>query len=125
MRLLLPSGIRKKSHCLSDQASLLCGSCARQRAVLPGIAGSSLNTVCASPHLQCLLNVVTDSTTGLLGFAILARDSEGRGQLFRTAGRIFGGFSDTAKAFIIIASTDILLGCATLHPGLLRPTLPW
>ena len=55
--------------------------------------------------------MVADSTTGLLGFAILMRDSEGRGQLFRTAGRIFGGLSDTAKAFIIIASTDILLGC--------------
>jgi len=65
---------------------------------------------------QCLLNVVADSTTGLLGFAILARDTEGRGQLFRTSGRIFGGFSDTAKAFIIIASTDILLGCAAQYP---------
>jgi len=64
------------------------------------------------PCRQCLLNVVADSTTGLLGFAMLVRDTEGRGQLFRTAGRIFGGFSDTAKAFIIIASTDILLGCA-------------
>lgn len=60
---------------------------------------------------QCLLNVVADSTTGVLGFVILAKDAEGRGQLFRTIGRVFGGFSDTAKAFIIIASTDILLGC--------------
>ena len=30
--------------------------------------------------------------------------------LFRTMGRIFSGLSDTAKAFIIIAVTDILLG---------------
>ena len=62
---------------------------------------------------QCLLNVVADSTSGVLGFVILAKDSEGRGQLFRTIGRIFGGFSDTAKAFVIIASTDILLGYGT------------
>ncbi|BDA48808.1 Proton extrusion protein PcxA [Coccomyxa sp. Obi] len=57
-----------------------------------------------------LLNLLSDSTTAVTGFALLLRNSEGRGALFRTIGRIFSGFSDTAKAFLIIASTDILLG---------------
>ena len=84
---------------------------AHQLDCVTGLWGTTPSGVCV-PCRQCLLNVVADSTTGLLGFAMLVRDTEGRGQLFRTAGRIFGGFSDTAKAFIIIASTDILLGCA-------------
>ncbi|KAK9917370.1 hypothetical protein WJX75_003623 [Coccomyxa subellipsoidea] len=57
-----------------------------------------------------LLNLLSDSATALTGFALLLRGSEGRGALFRTIGRLFSGFSDTAKAFLIIASTDILLG---------------
>ena len=57
-----------------------------------------------------VLNAVSDSITGLTGFGILIKDTEGRGILFRTLGRIFSGLSDTAKAFMIIASTDILLG---------------
>ena len=60
--------------------------------------------------VQALLNVLSDSTTGLLGFAIIAQNTEGRAILFRTISRVFAGLSDTAKAFIIIASTDILLG---------------
>ena len=59
---------------------------------------------------QALLNAIADSTTGLLGFVIIAQNTEGRAVLFRTISRVFGGLSDTAKAFIIIASTDILLG---------------
>ena len=59
---------------------------------------------------QALLNVISDSTSGLLGFAMIAQISEGRDLLFRTISRVFSGLSDTAKAFIIIASTDILLG---------------
>ena len=57
-----------------------------------------------------VLNAVSDSITAFTGFGILLKDTEGRGILFRTLGRIFGGLSDTAKAFMIIASTDILLG---------------
>ena len=57
-----------------------------------------------------VLNAVSDSITGLTGFGIMLKDSEGRSILFRTLGRIFGGLSDTAKAFMIIATTDILLG---------------
>lgn len=60
--------------------------------------------------IQALVNVISDSTTGILGFAMIAQISEGRALLFRTISRVFSGLSDTAKAFIIIASTDILLG---------------
>lgn len=59
-------------------------------------------------HNVC--TAVSDSITGLTGFGILLKDTEGRGILFRTLGRIFSGLSDTAKAFLIIATTDILLG---------------
>ncbi|CAK0741175.1 hypothetical protein CVIRNUC_001305 [Coccomyxa viridis] len=57
-----------------------------------------------------LLNLLSDSTIALTGFVLLLRNSEGRGALFGTIGRVFSGFSDTAKAFLIIATTDILLG---------------
>ena len=57
-----------------------------------------------------VLNAVSDSITAFTGFGILLKDTEGRGILFRTLSRIFSGLSDTAKAFMIIASTDILLG---------------
>ncbi len=43
-------------------------------------------------------------------FFMLVQNTEQRRLLFRTMGRIFSGMSDTAKAFIIIAVTDILLG---------------
>ena len=52
-------------------------------------------------------------------FGILLRNGDGRGALFRTIGRIFGGFSDTAKAFLIIASALLL---PLLAPS--SPTLP-
>lgn len=51
-----------------------------------------------------LLNLLSDGTIALTGFILLLRNSDGRGALFRTIGRIFSGFSDTAKAFLIIAS---------------------
>ena len=51
-----------------------------------------------------LLNLLSDSTIALTGFVLLLRNSEGRGALFGTIGRVFSGFSDTAKAFLIIAS---------------------
>ena len=57
-----------------------------------------------------VLNVISDGITATTGFIILVKDKEGRGILFRTFGRVFSGLSDTAKAFMIIASTDILLG---------------
>lgn len=57
-----------------------------------------------------LLNLVSDGITASSGFVLLLRDTEGRNILFRTIGRIFSGLSDTAKAFLIIAATDILLG---------------
>lgn len=51
-----------------------------------------------------LLNLLSDGTIALTGFILLLRNSNGRGALFRTIGRVFSGFSDTAKAFLIIAS---------------------
>lgn len=51
-----------------------------------------------------LLNLLSDGTTAFTLFLLLLRNTEGRGALFRTIGRIFSGFSDTAKAFLIIAS---------------------
>ena len=50
-----------------------------------------------------LLNLLSDSTIALTGFILLLRNSVGRGALFGTIGRVFSGFSDTAKAFLIIA----------------------
>ncbi len=50
-------------------------------------------------------------TSALTLFGMLLAGTEGRAALFRTLGRIFGGFSDTAKAFLIIAS-------ARTHPSL-------
>lgn len=59
---------------------------------------------------RAYLNVVSDSVAGMVFFGILVRNTPGREVLFRTISRVFSGLSDTAKAFIIIASTDILLG---------------
>ena len=59
---------------------------------------------------QALLNVLSDGTSGSLIFAILLQKTEGRAHLFRTLARLASGLSDTAKAFLIIAGTDILLG---------------
>ncbi len=59
---------------------------------------------------RAYLNVVSDSVAGMVFFAILVRNTPGREVLFRTISRVFSGLSDTAKAFIIIAATDILLG---------------
>ncbi len=66
-----------------------------------------------------LLNLLSDSTTALTGFALLLRNSDGRGALFRTIGRLLSGFSDTAKAFLIIASTPRLM-TASCHPASLQ-----
>lgn len=59
---------------------------------------------------KSLLNLVSDSVTLSLIVTILAIATENRRNLMQTVGRVFGGLSDTAKAFLIIASTDILLG---------------
>lgn len=56
-----------------------------------------------------LLNLLSDSTSALTLFLLLLRNTGGRRALFRTIGRVFGGFSDTAKAFLIIASEVYLL----------------
>lgn len=50
-----------------------------------------------------LLNLLSDSTSAFTLFTLLLRNTGGRRAMFRTIGRIFGGFSDTAKAFLIIA----------------------
>lgn len=52
-----------------------------------------------------MLNVLSDGTAGTVLFAILARRSSGRANLFRTLSRFASGLSDTAKAFLIIAGT--------------------
>lgn len=59
---------------------------------------------------KSLLNLISDSITVSLILVILATAAENRRNLMQTVGRVFGGLSDTAKAFLIIASTDILLG---------------
>lgn len=59
---------------------------------------------------QSLLNVVSDSISGITFFSLLVRPSNGRRALFSTIGRVFAGLSDIAKAFIIILVADTLLG---------------
>ena len=59
---------------------------------------------------RAYLNVVSDSVAGTVFFIMLVRNSVQRQVLFRTISRVFSGLSDTAKAFIIIAVTDTLLG---------------
>jgi len=59
---------------------------------------------------KALVDLATDSAGGAVAFAALARPSEGRAAFFGAFGRIFSGLSDTAKAFLIIASTDVFLG---------------
>lgn len=59
---------------------------------------------------KSLLNILSDSVTVSLIFILLAISPRSRRNLSQTIGRVFGGLSDTAKAFLIIASTDILLG---------------
>jgi hypothetical protein len=59
---------------------------------------------------NCLLNIVSDSTSAAIFFLLLVQDNSPRAIMFRTIGRVFTGLSDTAKAFIIILVTDTLLG---------------
>lgn len=59
---------------------------------------------------RAMLNVVSDTTSATVFFVMLARQVPQRQILFRTIGRVFTGLSDTAKAFLIILTTDILLG---------------
>lgn len=59
---------------------------------------------------HALENIISDFTAGSVGFFLLLKDRVGREVLFRTMGRLFGGMSDTAKAFIIISFADIFLG---------------
>ncbi|KAL4852856.1 Chloroplast envelope membrane protein [Chlorella vulgaris] len=59
---------------------------------------------------RSMLNAVSDLTSASVFFIILARQVPQRQILFRTFGRVFTGLSDTAKAFLIILITDILLG---------------
>lgn len=59
---------------------------------------------------QSLLNVISDSSSGVALFVILLQKNSQRAILFRTIGRVFTGLSDTAKAFLIILVTDTLLG---------------
>ncbi|GMH32934.1 hypothetical protein BSKO_00768 [Bryopsis sp. KO-2023] len=56
------------------------------------------------------LNVVSDSVSASVFFFMLLFSHEGRRVLFSTMNRVFGGLSDTAKAFMIILLADILLG---------------
>ena len=53
---------------------------------------------------HALLHLLSDAAAGITFFLMLALMREGRASLFSTIGRIFGGLSDTAKAFLIIAS---------------------
>ena len=59
---------------------------------------------------RAVVDLAQDSTAAVVLFLFLALPSEGRAAFFGAFGRIFSGLSDTAKAFLIIASTDIFLG---------------
>ncbi|PSC69171.1 Chloroplast envelope membrane [Micractinium conductrix] len=69
-----------------------------------------LNDEFKEANKKALLNVVSDMTSASVFFIMLARQLPQRQILFRTIGRVFTGLSDTAKAFLIILITDILLG---------------
>lgn len=51
-----------------------------------------------------LLHLLSDGAAFSTFFLMLGFMREARASLFSTIGRIFGGLSDTAKAFLIIAS---------------------
>lgn len=59
---------------------------------------------------RALVDLASDSAAATVGFAALARPTPGRAAFFGAVGRVFSGLSDTAKAFLIIASTDVFLG---------------
>lgn len=59
---------------------------------------------------RAIVDLAQDSAAALAGFFFVALPSQGRAAFFGAFGRIFSGLSDTAKAFLIIASTDIFLG---------------
>eukprot|EP00884_Botryococcus_braunii_P015404 jgi/Botrbrau1/2547/Bobra.0079s0034.1 len=59
---------------------------------------------------QGWLNLFADGTSASVLFGILCVQTEGRRALFSTISRFFSGLSDTAKAFLIIAGTDVFLG---------------
>lgn len=69
-----------------------------------------LNEEFKEANKRAMLNVVSDTTSGIVFFIMLGRQTVQRQILFRTIGRVFTGLSDTAKAFLIILVTDILLG---------------
>lgn len=53
---------------------------------------------------EALLHLLSDGAAAFTFFGLLAFVKNGRKSLFNTMSRIFGGLSDTAKAFLIIAS---------------------
>jgi hypothetical protein len=59
---------------------------------------------------RAIVDLASDSAAATVGFAALARRTPGRTAFFGAVGRVFSGLSDTAKAFLIIASTDVFLG---------------
>ncbi len=59
---------------------------------------------------RAVVDLTQDSTAAVVLFLFLLFPSRGRAAFFGAFGRIFSGLSDTAKAFLIIASTDIFLG---------------
>ena len=98
-------------QCIKPPGYMLCSMCPSSQSPKRGLMQELVHEF-REDNKQALLNVISDSITGILLFVILASNHEGRDVLFRTVGRVFGGLSDTAKAFLIIASTDILLGWA-------------
>jgi len=59
---------------------------------------------------RAVVDLAGDSAAAAVLFAFLLLPSAGRAAFFAAFGRIFSGLSDTAKAFLIIASTDVFLG---------------
>lgn len=57
-----------------------------------------------------LVRLVSDTVGGATLGALLVIPSPGRTSFFGAISRVFSGLSDMAKAFLIIASTDIFLG---------------
>lgn len=56
-----------------------------------------LNDEFIERNKQAMLNVLSDSISGLVLFIIVLYADEGMEALFSTGGRLFGGLSDTAK----------------------------
>ena len=69
-----------------------------------------LDAAFRSRNETALVRLVSDTVLGATAGGMLVLPSPGRAAFFAAIARVFSGLSDMAKAFLIIASTDIFLG---------------